>query len=63
MKFERGTSCPNGISRSLKVYLKCSDAFEFVEFKEVSMCTYEATITLPAACKFAFDIEEAPNHY
>jgi len=54
MRFDGGTGCPNGISRSLKVFLKCSHKLEFVEFKEVSMCTYEATITLPAACKVAF---------
>ncbi|OMJ70156.1 hypothetical protein SteCoe_31935 [Stentor coeruleus] len=54
MKFTGGTSCPNRISRELTLNLVCGKQVEISEFKEISMCKYEALLSLPAVCKISF---------
>lgn len=50
MKFEGGSHCWNGPSRSMTVTLECGASEELVDVDEPSTCTYTATLKTPAAC-------------
>jgi len=48
--FDDGQYCPGGPARSLRVVFECGPGEELIDVSEPSRCTYQASITHPAAC-------------
>jgi len=50
-RYKDGQSCFSGITRSARVTVECGERMEVLRVFEPSQCTYDATITHPAACE------------
>ncbi|CAK0902371.1 unnamed protein product, partial [Prorocentrum cordatum] len=50
MTFAKGSSCPGGTSRALRVRLECAASQELLSVTEPDRCSYEARLGHPAAC-------------
>jgi len=48
--FDDGQYCPGGPARSLKIIFECGAGEEIMDVSEPSRCTYQASMTHPAAC-------------
>mmetsp|Transcript_4006 Transcript_4006/g.14933 ORF Transcript_4006/g.14933 Transcript_4006/m.14933 type:complete len:123 (-) Transcript_4006:181-549(-) len=48
--FDDGQYCPGGPARSLRVRFECGGREELLDVGEPSRCTYQASMTHPAAC-------------
>jgi len=48
--FDGGQYCPGGPERSLRVVFSCGPTEEITDITEPSRCSYEASMTHPAAC-------------
>jgi len=57
--YEHGERCFSGITRSLHVSFECGEEVTIRSVKEPSQCTYEASMTHPAACDAALFEEGA----
>jgi len=49
--YEGGNQCPNGVRRSLTLYLECGHSHEAIFVEEPEMCHYTMTAKSPLACK------------
>lgn len=49
-RWDEGTSCWNGETRSLQVEVVCGSKLEVLKITEPSMCKYEGVMSTPSAC-------------
>ncbi len=60
--FTNGTKCPNGVSRSLKISLECSDEMKVLSVTEPHICEYSMGMTSPYVCSEEYIQEYIRNH-
>merc|ERR1719401_2082485 len=48
--FENGQRCFKGQTRSLQVFFECGETLAVLAVREPSQCSYEASMSHPAAC-------------